>query len=187
MQQTFVVPYLRSSPIHIPRRDLVLAASDSVFLAVSVIESDDPAAEALVITGGIGGPTLRMTVWPDSCDGGRHYHGWNGGLYGGGWFHDYGWGIPRPGTVLWSGTGTIDPDALGTFNILIPIATMTSWPRRCGYALQLDWQGNTRSETLAIGALNVWPNAINGTFAAPRLTTDDLHPIDTDDSKDLFA
>jgi hypothetical protein len=62
MQQAFVVPYQRMSPIDIPRRDLVLAAPDSVLLSVSIIESDDPAAEALVITGGVGAPTLRMTV-----------------------------------------------------------------------------------------------------------------------------
>ena len=31
------VPYLRTSPVHIPRRDLVLGRADSVFLRVTVV------------------------------------------------------------------------------------------------------------------------------------------------------
>jgi hypothetical protein len=158
MQYSFVLPYLRSSPIHLPRRDLVLAASDSVFLAVSIVESDDPAAQALVLTGGIGGPALRMTVWPDSN----------------GWRSDYGMWWPANSQVLWSGVGTIDTNALGTFNVLIPLATMINWPARCAFAMQLDWQGNTRSETLAQGRLHVRSFAINGPSVPPiALTTDD--------------
>jgi hypothetical protein len=171
MQQSFVVPYLRSSPIHIPRRDLVLAASDSVLLAVSIIESDDPAAEALVLTGGIGGPSLRMTVWHDTI----------------GYQRDYGLWLPAMGRVLWSGVGTIDPNQAGTFNLLVPIATMTAWPLRCIYALQLDWDGNTRSETLSIGSLHVRLSAINGAFDAPPLLTDDSIPVLEDDTDPVFA
>lgn len=184
MQQSFVVPYQRMSPIDIPRRDLVLAASDSVLLSVSVIESDDPAAEALVITGGVGAPTLRMTVWPDSCDAGRNYGGW----FGGAWVHDYGWGMPRAGTVLWSGVGTVDPDTLGTFDLLIPVATMSNWPRRCFYALQLDWSGGTRSETLAQGALHVRLMAAPPLPSeAPALLTDDGIPVLADDNTQVLA
>jgi hypothetical protein len=172
MQYSFVVPYLRSSPIHLPSRDIVVAASDSVLLSVSIIESDDPAAEALVLTGGIGGPTLRLTVWPDST----------------GWYCDYGVSTPQCGTVLWSGVGTISTTSRGTFDVLIPLATMANWPRRCVYALQLDWSGNTRSETLAQGHLHVRLFAINSSVAGtPRLRTDDYIPIDTDDNLDLFA
>ena len=171
MQYSFVLPYLRSSPIHIPRRDLVLAASDSVWLTISIVESDDPSAEALVVTGGIGGPTLRMTVWPD-CSG---------------YFRDYGMPLPYAGTVLWSGTGTVDADSRGTFNVLIPIATAMNWPVRCVYAIQLDWSGNTRSETLAMGALHVRMNAINGTFTEQFLMTDDYIPVLTDDTVHVEA
>jgi hypothetical protein len=171
MQQSFVLPYFRNSPIHIPRRDLVLAASDSVWLTISIIESDDPAAEALVLTGGIGGPTLRMTVWPDSSR----------------WYCDYGMRTPAAGNVLWSGVGTVDADALGTFNLLVPLATMATWPLRCIYALQLDWQGNTRSETLSIGSLHVRLSAINGTFVAPALLTDTSIPVLEDDTTPVFA
>jgi hypothetical protein len=171
MQQTFVVPYLRSSPIHLPRRDLVLAASDSVLLAVSIIESDDPAAEALVISGGIGGPTLRMTVWPDT-----QY-----------WGNDYGMWWPTLGCALWSGVGTVSDTEVGTFELLVPIATMVSWPRRCLYALQLDWDGNTRSETLAQGALHVRQAATNGSFAPIPLLTDDGVPVLEDDLTNVLA
>ena len=64
MQYSFVLPYLRSTPIHIPRRDLVVGGADSVLLEVGVVEFDNPSAQAIVLTGGIGGPALRMTVWP---------------------------------------------------------------------------------------------------------------------------
>jgi hypothetical protein len=171
MQYSFVVPYLRSSPIHLPRRDLVVAASDSVLLSVSIIESDDPAAEALVLTGGIGGPALRLTVWPDST----------------GWYYDYGMPTPSAGTVLWSGVGTVSPTSVGTFDVLIPLATMVNWPRRCAYALQLDWSGNTRSETLAQGYLHVRPFAINGSFIAPALLTDVRAQVLDDTSVPVYA
>jgi hypothetical protein len=172
MQQTFVVPYQRTSPIHIPRRDLVLAASDSVLLAVSIIESDDPAAEALVITGGVGAPSLRMTVWPDNC----------------GYFRDYGMWLPVMSAVLWTGVGIVDPDTVGTFDITIPIATMTNWPRRCVYALQLDWGGGASSETLAEGALHVRLTAANAaSIATPVLLTDDGIPVLADDTTPVLA
>jgi hypothetical protein len=171
MQYPFVVPYLRSSPVHLPRRDLVVAASDSVLLSVSIIESDDPAAQALVITGGIGGPALRLTVWPDST----------------GWYCDYGMPTPAAGTVLWSGVGTVSATSVGTFDVLIPLATMVNWPRRCVYALQLDWSGNTRSETLSQGYLHVRPFATNGAFIAPPLLTDTSVPVLEDDTDPVLA
>jgi hypothetical protein len=80
--------------------------------------------------------------------------------------------------VLWSGTGTVDANSRGTFNVLIPLGTMAGWPRRCVYALQLDWSANTRSETLAQGALHVRGFAINGgAVATPPLLTDDSVPV----------
>ena len=36
------VPIARTSPIHIPRRDLVLGRADSLYLRVTVVDSDDP-------------------------------------------------------------------------------------------------------------------------------------------------
>jgi|SRR5215471_10469645 len=171
MQQTLVLPYLRDTPLYIPRRDLVLGGADSVLLEVSIVESDTPCAPALQITGGIGGPALRMTVWPDT----------------GRWVRDYGMWLPTCGTPIWSGVGTIDANENGTFQIRVPVATMTTWPVRCVYALQLDWDGATLSETLAQGVLIVRPFSVPGSFVPPRLTTDDLIPIDTDDNRDLYA
>ena len=165
MQYSFVLPYLRSTPIHIPRRDLVVGGADSVLLEIGVVESDDPSAQAIVLTGGIGGPALRMNVWPWS-----YLH----------WPWDYGRPSHLPYTVLWSGAGTLSSTRLGTFEVRIPVTTMMSWPVRCIYALQLDWDAGTLSETLAQGALHVR----RATVAAPRvsedLLTDDYIPITTD-------
>jgi hypothetical protein len=111
-------------------------------------------------------------VWPDST----------------GWYRDYGMSTPQCGTVLWSGIGTISTTSVGTFDVLIPLATMTNWPRRCVYALQLDWSGNTRSETLAQGYLHVRPFAINGAFIPPPLLTDTSIPVLQDDgTTETFA
>jgi hypothetical protein len=63
--QTLVLPYMRTSPVHIPCRDLVLGGADCLALEVSIVEADNPSAQALVLTGGIGGPALTMLVAPD--------------------------------------------------------------------------------------------------------------------------
>ena len=64
--QRIVLPYLRG-PNHIPRRDLVLGGADSMALEVAIVEYDNPAAPALDLTGGIGGPTLSLFIWPAGC------------------------------------------------------------------------------------------------------------------------
>ena len=166
MQYSFVLPYLRSTPIYIPRRDLVVGGADSVLLEIGVVESDNPSAQALVLTGGIGGPALRMNVWPWS------YVDWS-------W--DYGNPSPGPHTVLWSGVGTISSTKLGTFQMRIPRATAMSWPARCIYALQLDWDAGTLSETLAQGALHVRRATVTAPLVSWALLTDDSIQILTDD------
>ena len=133
------VPYMRTSPIHIPRRDLVLGQADSIFLRVTVVDSDNPCAQAIELTGGIGGPALQMLVWPDTC-------------YRASWDYDAPWIGPQ--SVLWAGTGVVS-DALGAFDISFPTATMSSWPRRCAYALQLDWDGASGTSLLAEGHLHI--------------------------------
>lgn len=172
MQYSFVLPYLRGTPIHIPRRDLVIGGADSVMLEIGVVESDNPSSQSLVLTGGIGGPALRMNVWP------RSYVDWS-------W--DYGRPSPGPRSVLWSGAATISATKLGTFELRIPIATAMCWPVRCTYAIQLDWDAGTLSETLAQGMLHVR----RATVIAPRISvtllTDDSIPIHTDDDIPLEA
>jgi len=133
--QTMVLPLGRVSPVHIPRRDLVLAASDSLSLRVSIIESDAPSALPVELTGGIGGPALWLCIFADGC------HGW-------GW--DY--GAPRiaPGRTLGSWQGVI-ATAPGSFDIDIPSGAFADYPLRCGWAIQLDWDGGGHTEILASG------------------------------------
>lgn len=168
MQHAFVLPYLRISPVHIPRRDLVIGGADNVLLEIGVVEYDDPTSQALVVTGGIGGPSLRMTVFPDS-------------------FAHRSWDYASPTlprcSVLWSGVGTVSAQHIGTFEMRIPIGSMMSWPLRCAYSLQLDWDGAMHSDTLAQGFLHVRRAVVTGTFVEQDLLTDDSVPILT--SNDL--
>ena len=178
------VPYMRTSPVHIPRRDLVLGRADSLFLRVTIVDSDNPCAQAIALTGGIGGPALQMLVWPDGYRRGwGGYGGWGG--YNGGWggYHDYGWGwhgggVVGPGTVLWAGQGVISP-ALGAFDIAFPTATMATWPRRCAYALQLDYDGGGSTDLLIEGRLHL-THSLPRAIAPLIMLTDPTPPVLTD-------
>ena len=157
---TFVVPYLRSSPLYIPRRDLVISAADSIALSVLIVESDDPSALPLDLTGGLGGPALRLYIWPDSP-----VYRW-----------DYGAPFASPGAVLWAGLGTINPDVDGTFDFSVPPGTFACFPRRCLYSLQLEWNSATSVQMLACGGLNVMQGA--QTMVPPTaIVTDDSDAI----------
>jgi hypothetical protein len=154
------LPYLRTSPVHIPRRDLVLGRANSLFLRVTVIESDSVDAQPIDLTGGIGGPVLQMLVWPDHC----HRTSW-----------DYGAPTQCPHSVLWSGLGT-PLNGAGSFDVTFPTATMSGWPRRCAYALQLDYDGGGGTDLLATGYLHL-------AYSVPRVTppvimlTDPSQPV----------
>lgn len=161
------VPYNRPA-LHVPRRDFVLGAADRLWLQVSIVECDDPSAEALTLTGGIGGPALRMGVWPS-------------GDYPISW--DYGLPTPACGTLLWAGNGTISATLPGTFDLIIPAGTMGSWPRRVAYALQLDWDGAAGSELLCTGMFHVKRTSLGSVLndgAGSFLLTDDSIPVLTD-------
>jgi hypothetical protein len=151
---TLILPYLRSSPLHIPRRDLVLSAADSLALRVTIVERDDPSAQALELTGGIGGPTCMLLVYPDSS------------------FGRWDYGAPRvcPGTVLWSGMGAVS-DAIGSFDIAIPTGALARGPRRCAWALMLDWDGGGQAEMIAEGYLHIRPTGQR--LIAPVILLDD--------------
>jgi hypothetical protein len=157
------MPWLRTSPVHVPRRDIVLGLADSLWLRVTVVESDRPEALPIELTGGIGGPTLQMLVWPDTC-------------YRASW--DYGAPWIGPRSVLWAGTGVIS-DALGAFDISFPTATMSSWPRRCAYALQLDWDGGSGTSLLAEGHLHL-SRSVPRSSAPVIMLTDPTPPVLTD-------
>ena len=162
------VPYMRTSPVHIPHRDLVLGHADSLYLRVTVVDSDNPCAQGIELTGGIGGPTLQMLVWPDTC-------------YRASW--DYGAPWIGPRSVLWVGTGVIS-DAIGAFDIAFPTATMYSWPRRCAYALQLDWDGASGTSLLAEGHLHLSRSVPRAAAqVAVVMFTDTSQPVLTDDGR----
>ncbi len=162
------VPYMRTSPVHIPRRDLVLGHADSLYLRVTVVDSDNVCAQGIELTGGIGGPTLQMLVWPDTC----YRHSWD---YGAPWI--------GPRSVLWAGTGVIS-DAIGAFDIAFPTATMSSWPRRCAYALQLDWDGASGTSLLAEGHLHLGRAVARNTPVI--MLTDPSQPVLTDDAGNVI-
>jgi len=149
MYQSFILPYLRSSPVHIPRRDLSLSTSDGLVLETTVVQSDDPASPPIELTGGVGGPAVYMTVWPDDY----------------GCYPDYGVWLPLPHSVFWSAFGTII--APGTFRLSIPLGTITTWPRRCAYVIQLLRNAGAYADTLASGYIHVSHVGILG--GAPAL------------------
>ena len=171
MQQTLTLPYLRSSPNHIPRRDLVLSASDSLSLRVTVVEEDDPSAQLLTVTGGIGGPVARLVVMSDY--GGR----------GPPW--DYGRPVASPGTVLWRGEGT-PIVGQGSFDFFVPFMSMAAFPPRCGWAVALSWDSGRKSQLLCSGALHLGGpsqsmDPLTGIF------TDDWSWITTGDDEGIFT
>jgi hypothetical protein len=162
--QTFVLPYLRSSPVHVPRRDMVLGHADSLALDVQVVDRDSPEGMPIVLTGGIGGPTLQMLVWPDTC----YRHSW-----------DYGAPCIGPRTVLWAAVAVISDLAAGTFTVTFPTATMSSWPRRCAYALQLDEGGGSSTTLLAEGHLHL-SRSVPRSAVPVVMLTDPLPAVLTD-------
>jgi hypothetical protein len=167
------VPYARTSPIHIPRRDLVLAAADSVFLRVTVVDSDNPCAQAIELTGGVGGPAAQFIVWADAQQ--RYSWGWDNGWR----VPDYGWGCGYGSGQVLANVAGVPGDALGSFDFAFPSGTMSQWPRRCCWCVQLgyDTQG---AEVLMTGQLHVRMLGTAYSFAAPVLMTDDFIPIHTD-------
>jgi hypothetical protein len=149
-QFALTLPLDRVSPIRVPTRDLVLGGTDSVTLNVSIVDRDSPDALPIELSGGLGGPTVSMFVWPSG--------------YGRGWScHDYGWGhwhnggVAGPGTCLWATTGVILDTTTGTFQIRVPVGTPGNWPRRCRWAIYLDWDGGGEAELLSEGHLHVRP------------------------------
>lgn len=186
MQQTITLPYLRTSPVHVPRRDLVLSASDSLLLNVAVVESDRPSAQALILTTDADGPSMQLVIWHE-----RHAHE--------GIWWDYGHPYSPCGTVLQSVIG-VPGAAIGSWDFHIPTGTFHDFPRRCGWSVLLLWDNGLKSEVLAQGIMNFLRPFVTGVplsaippvtgppFIPPgapsllRLLTDDRHPIITSNS-----
>jgi hypothetical protein len=172
-QFALTLPLDRVSPVRVPTRDMALGGTDSLTLTVTVVESDDPDAPPIELSGGIGGPTVSLFVWP-ACYGPGY--GWGG-------CHDYGWGWPGgagiggvagPGTTLWTGVGTISDMAAGQFEIRIPAGAMGGWPRRCRWAMFLDTDAGGEAQLLAEGHLHVRPMVSRA--IAPLIMLTDPNP-----------
>jgi hypothetical protein len=152
---TFYLPYQRQSAARIPRRDLMLGAADSLSLRVIVVETDHPSSQALLITGGIGGPSMRFVIWSD--------------IPHGPWC-DYGAPWSWAGGGIWSGVG-VPGDAAGSFDFDLSAGWVSAWPRRAGFSIQLDWDGGFKSELLCQGVLQVLQGWGNTAPVTPILTT----------------
>lgn len=166
---TMTVPYARTTYLHVPRRDLVLGVADSLYLRVTIVDSDSVDALALELTGGLGGPALQMLVWPDT-------------YYRTSW--DYGARPHCPPPPIWTGLGVIS-DAVGAFDISFPTNTMASWPRRCAYALQLDWDSGSGASLLSDGHLHLRPS-IARTVTPLIMLTDPNPAVLTDPDTDVI-
>jgi len=185
---TLSLPLDRVSPIRVPTRDLVLGGTDSVTLNVSIVDRDSPDALPIELTGGIGGPTVSMFVWPDHRGGyGPNFGGWGCCDYGwGGWPGGCGiGGVAVPGTVLWSATGVVLDTTTGTFQIRVPPGTLGNWPIRCRWAIYFDADGGGEAELLSEGHLHVRP-MVSRSIAPLIMLTDPNPAALTDTSEAIF-
>jgi hypothetical protein len=134
---SFALPYNRVSPLYLPRRDMVLDAADSLSLAVTITESDDPATGLIDLVTGPTFPEFTLSIWPES-----QQTVW-----------DYG-GMAIPSRSLMVVEGIISAIYPGTVDFAIPVDTMRAWPLRCGFAIRMA-HDTTQSETLATGMLHI--------------------------------
>lgn len=161
-----VVPFRRTSPLYVPRRDLVIPASDNLSLSVTVVESDDPSALALQLLGGTGFPQLAVKIWRAP---GHQRWSWDYGAW---------WDSCGEGDVLFSATAQVGSEA-GEFILFIPSGTFALFPRRCAWAVQLGWD-ELSSDLLARGEMNIMHG---GSFSMPiaptgvPLVDGDLNPL----------
>ena len=179
MQHSITLPYRRTSPVHVPRSDLMLHAADSLLLTVVVVESDHPSAQAIVLHTDINGPAMQLVLW----DAAEYGHSW--GDYGRAW---------TPSGMLQSISG-YPGSAAGSWDFQIPTGTFAEFPPRCGWSILLLWNNGAKSSVLGQGIANFLRPFFKGTplTAVPPdpgipiippgppshagLTTDDLRPI----------
>lgn len=134
-------PWTRTSPLYIPRRDLVSDASDSLTLTVTLLESDDPDAVAADLITGPTFPQFTLTIWRLRPD----YRMW-----------DYGAGALAIDTrsILWLDYGVIDAIVPGTVSFVLPLGTMSGWPERCGWAVRVA-HDTILQDTIMLGTLHL--------------------------------
>jgi len=164
-----VAPYMRTSMLHIPRRDLVLSAADSLFLRLVVVESDTPCAQSLQATNGIGGPGARIMVWSDRP----------------GWLNDYGMLLPTQGQVLYNEPG-VPLQNTGSFDWALPSGTMVGWPPRCAWCVQLTY-GLAGVDVLLSGRLHMRPLGVTFGLPLQPLLTSEAVPVQTDSEEQVYV
>jgi hypothetical protein len=148
MHQSLVLPYLRTSPVHLARRDIVLSVSESLTLNAAVVYEDTPDAPAIDLTTDADGPATQLVIWSDYA---ARPSGW--------W--DYGYPYSQFQTVLQSVSGT-PGDAVGSWDFYLPTGTFSQFPSRCGWAILLLWNAGAKSSVLAHGIMNFVPPFFSG-------------------------
>lgn len=159
-----MLPLARISPLHTPRRDIVLAGGDGLRLQLTIIERDAPDAPVLNLSAI--GPRVRLLVGRSAGS-------------GVGWW-DYGW-VRDSGALLATATGVVVDGVAGRVDLVLP-RLVAECPRRLWWLVQLDYLDDIA--TIAGGIINVGP-AASGVASWPEtaldLLTDDYVPIETDD------
>lgn len=166
MQQAITLPYLRTSPVHIPRRDLVLSASDSLLLNVAVVESDRPSAPSLILSTDVDGPSMQLVMWNESTS-------WDS-------WYDY----HRPGSVfgtVFQSVSGVPGAALGSWDFHLPTGSFANFPLRCGWSVLLLWADGAKTSVLGQGVMNVLRPFVTGVplSALPPVVPPIIPPVFT--------
>ena len=173
------VPYMRTSCVHMPRRDLVLASADSFVLIVTVVDYNNASGVPITITGGIGGPSAKLVIWPDATR-----YGWGWGAWGGWWDYGMPWTLATEPLLSIAGTPVVNA---GAFSFSFPSGTMARWPLRCFWCVQLNY-GEQGVTVLAAGTLHVRRMAASAfQLLTGGLLTDDYIPVHTDVDQQVFT
>ena len=164
-----VAPYIRTSMLHIPRRDMVLAAADSLFLRVVVVDTDTPCAQMLELSGGLGGTSAQLLVWSDSA----------------GFIEDYGMLLPSRGQLLLNAPGK-PLVGTGAFDWALASGTMQDWPPRCVWSMQIGY-GTGGAEVLLQGRIHVRPFGMRFKGNLVPLLTSDRIPVKTSTGAQVYV
>jgi len=181
MQQCITLPYMRTSPVQLPRRDLVLSASDSLALTVTVVERDHPSAQLLILSTAAGGPSMQLVLWED--------------LDQPNLWCDYRRPGSRYGTVLHSSPGVASA-APGSWDFALPTGTFYGFPPRCGWSVLLLWDEGAKTEVLAQGIMHLLRPYVTGLplsalppVEPPIIPPDGVHLVGllTDDDRPIWT
>jgi hypothetical protein len=154
------LPLARDSMTRIPRRDLVISASDDTVLAMTLVAADNPDAAPIDLSGL--GPRVRVSIWYESLR----------------W--DYGMVALGPRAVQWAADAVISSDTPGLATLTIPRGSLANWGaarRSLLWAVQYD--DGTALSTLAAGVIHAQAAVGLGDVSYDLLDSTDT-PITTD-------